>query len=373
MSTLFMPSPALPYPAGARSDAMPPWRTLVALTLAVLMAHWALLGGLPSLLPSWQSDGRLAGSSQSTEAFVTRTMPAPVAEPPPAPKASVEHVSELPTSLAEPAPSFQDIAPIAPVPPAVSVSATPLAPLVPLAPLAPPTPSGDDGDSAYGVAGLADDGAPLVLVFPNPARLLYDVKGEVKGIPYSANAELVWKHDGKTYDARLQISHWIASRTQTSKGALTAQGLEPLRFGDKVRSEVAAHFEREKGKVSFSANTPDAPLTAGAQDQLSVFMQLAALFGGNSNRLTQGVIMSFQAIGSRSSENWVFKVDATETLKLPGGEVPTVKLVRDSLGENDAKGEIWLAPSLGYLPVRIRLTQGSSDFVDQLWRSTQIH
>lgn len=224
------------------------------------------------------------------------------------------------------------------------------------------------------MAGLVDDGTPLAMVIPNPVRLKYDVKGETKsGIPYFASGELVWNHDGKNYDSRLHVSMLFISRTQTSKGALTAQGLEPLRFGDKGtgRSEVAAHFEREKNKVSFSANTPDVVLTTGAQDQLSVFMQLAALFGGNPNRLTQGVVLSFQAIGPRSAENWVFKVGGTETLKLPGGEVSAIKLVRDSVGDNDAKGEIWLAPSLGYLPARIRLTQGG-DVVDQLWRSTQI-
>lgn len=366
MSTFSMPSPSLPNPAIGSIGTRAQRQMLVGLTLLVMLAHWGLLGGLPSLLPNWDSDGGLAGSSRSTEAFVTRTIPLPASEPPPAPPAPAESVMQMPAPIATPAPSFQDIAPVSPLPPAPAVSAVPLAPLAPL------TPFGDDGDSAYGVAGLVDDGTPLALVIPNPTRLLYDVKGEISGIPYSANAELVWKHDGKNYDARLQITHWIASRTQTSKGALTAQGLEPLRFGDKVRSEVAAHFEREKNKVSFSANTPDVQLTAGAQDQLSVFMQLAALFGGNPNRLIQGVVLSFQAIGPRSAENWVFKVGAAETLKLPGGEVPTIKLVRDSLGENDAKAEIWIAPSLGYLPVRIRLTQGSSDFVDQMWRSTQI-
>jgi hypothetical protein len=363
------PSFALPSLATGSIGTRAQRQMLVGLTLFVMLAHWGLLGGLPSLLPNWQSDGRLAGSSQSTEAFVTRTIPIPVTEPPPAPPeppAPLETVAEMPAPVVAPAPSFQDIAPIASIPPAASISAVPLATLAPLAPY------GDDGDEAYGVAGLVDDGTPLALVIPNPARLLYDVKGRIKGIPYSANAELVWKHDGKNYDARLQVSLFFISRIQTSKGALTAQGLEPLRFGDKVRSEVAAHFEREKGKVSFSANTPDVALTAGAQDQLSVFIQLAALFGGNPNRLTPGVVLSFQAIGSRSAEDWIFKVGANETLKLPGGDVPTVKLVRDSLGENDAKAEIWLAPSQGYLPVRIRLTQGSSDFVDQLWRSTQI-
>ena len=82
---------------------------------------------------------------------------------------------------------------------------------------------------------------------PASARLKYDVKGEVKGFPYHVNGDLLWVQDGKTYDARMEISHFLlGSRVQTSTGQLTSHGLEPTRFGDKVKSEVAAHFDRVK-------------------------------------------------------------------------------------------------------------------------------
>jgi hypothetical protein len=207
---------------------------------------------------------------------------------------------------------------------------------------------------------------------PGSVRLKYDIRGEVKGFPYFVYGELLWLHDGKTYDARLEISHFLlGSRVQTSKGQAGPQGLEPLRFGDKVRSEVAAHFERNKGKVSFSANTPDAPLLPGAQDQLSVFVQLASMLGGEPNRFPAGTEIPFQAVGPRSSEWWVFKVGEMEKLTLPGGEVDAVKLSRAPVGEYDQRVEVWLAPVMSYLPVRIRLTQGNGDFVEQQWRGTQ--
>ncbi len=203
-------------------------------------------------------------------------------------------------------------------------------------------------------------------------RLKYDVKTQVKGISLAVNGELLWLQDGKTYDARLEISHFLlGSRVQTSRGRITPDGLEPERFGDKVRSEVAAHFERDKGKVSFSANTPDAPLLPGAQDQLSVFMQLAAMLGNAPDRFPAGTTISFQAVGPRSSDVWVFKVGEMETLQLPGGEIKAVKLSRDAVGEYDPKGDIWLAPDFAYLPVRIRLLQSNGDLVDQQWSGTQ--
>jgi hypothetical protein len=203
-------------------------------------------------------------------------------------------------------------------------------------------------------------------------RIKYDIKGEVKGFPYTANGELLWLQDGKTYDARLEISHFLlGSRVQTSKGLISAQGLEPVRFGDKVRSEVAAHFERDKGKVTFSANTPDVALLPGAQDQLSVLLQLSTLLGNEPYRFASGTQVPFQAIGPRSAENWVFTAGEVEKIALPGGDMTGLKLTRPPVSEFEPRLEVWFGPDVAYLPIRIRLSQSNGDFVEQMWRGTQ--
>lgn len=225
-------------------------------------------------------------------------------------------------------------------------------------------------------AGAGNADAPAVPVydyrFPGSTRLKYDVSGLVKGFRYYVSGELLWLQDGKTYDARLEISHFLlGSRVQTSKGELTPRGLEPLRFGDKVRSEVAAHFQRGKGLVTFSANTPEAPLMPLAQDQLSIFVQLAAMWGANAGRFTPGLQLPFQAVGPRTSENWTFLVGAPERLKIDGRELPATRLLRERSGDFDTRVELWLAPALDYLPARIRLTQSNGDEVDMLWSRTE--
>jgi len=210
------------------------------------------------------------------------------------------------------------------------------------------------------------------MAVPGPLRLKYGLKGEIKGIPYSASGELLWLPDGRNYEARLEISVFLlGSKVQTSKGEITAQGLAPTRFGDKYRSEVAAHFERSKGKVSFSANTPDVPLQPGAQDQVSVFVQLASMVGADPDQFVPGTKISFQAVGPRYSEQWAFVVGATEMLDLPGGKVKAMRLTREPTAEFDTRGDVWLAPEMDYLPMRIRLTQANGDFLDLLWKSTE--
>ena len=52
-------------------------------------------------------------------------------------------------------------------------------------------------------------------------------------------------------------------------------------------------------------------------------------------------------------------------LILPYGSVPTVKLTRKPRREFDQLIELWFAPELGYLPVRLRITNANGDRVDQ--------
>jgi len=207
---------------------------------------------------------------------------------------------------------------------------------------------------------------------PGSMRIKYKLNGEVSKFKYSVSGELLWLHDGKTYDARMEISAFIlGSRIQTSSGVITPEGLAPTRYAEKVRSEVAAHFERDKGKVIFSANTGDAELQPGAQDQLSIFMQIASLIGGDPARYPKGTPIEMQAVGARYSDTWRIVVDEEETLHLPAGDVPALKLVRPAPKPDEINVELWLAPSLGYLPVRIRLTQANGDFIDQQMTSSE--
>ena len=213
------------------------------------------------------------------------------------------------------------------------------------------------------------DGLTQATAFIAPASVLlkYQVQGQAKGLNYWASAELAWQQDGQAYDSRLTVSAFLlGSRTQVSKGTLGPEGLMPTRFGDKSRSELAAHFQRDKGVISFSANSPDAPLLKGAQDRLSVVMQISSLLAGDSARFPLGTMLSFQTVSQREAEVWHFLVEKEEMLQLPFGEIDAIKLNRKPRREFDQQIELWFAPTLGYLPVRLRITNANGDFVDQL-------
>lgn len=225
--------------------------------------------------------------------------------------------------------------------------------------------------NAPGTPSASPVGAPAVPVqVPAPMRLQYDVTGAARGLHYKADAELLFRHDAAQYEARLELRSALGTRVQTSAGRITSAGLAPTRFSSKWRGEQAAHFDPVQGRITFSANTPDAPLLPGAQDRLSVLIQLGALLAAAPARYPEGSQVEMQTAGPRDAEVWTFTLEANETLGLSAGPFETVKLSRAPRREYDQRVEAWLAPSLGYLPVRIRITQANGDFVDQQLRST---
>ncbi len=201
---------------------------------------------------------------------------------------------------------------------------------------------------------------------PPSARLDYKVSGGARGLTYHANAELVWHNSGSLYEARMTVSAlFIGSRSMTSQGHINPDGLAPGRFADKYKNEVAAHFEPDKGQVSFSANTPTLPWVKGMQDRVSVFFQLGGMLAAQPQGFPVGSTLSMMTVGPRDADGWTFVVEPSEKLVLPFGEIVAVKLSRQPRKAFDQKVEVWYAPQMDYLPVRSKITQSNGDFVDQ--------
>jgi len=340
------------------------------LTLVVLLAHLGLLQSMPlSINPTSQI-------SNSSAVFVTRTIPTePVALPVavqaihtvrqriiPKPRPAMGHVLLKNEQLAAtqqtlvavsdntaPANQTDETTAIAGAEPAVVLAQAP----VKAPPSAPTLPT-----AHFSAARLSAS-----------TRLIYTVK--TNKFPFPLSGELLWRNLGDNYSARLRYSVLGLTRLQTSRGLISDAGLAPERFADKYRSEVAAHFNYAQGRVTFSANSPDAPLLPGAQDRLSVLVQLGALVAREPARYQAGNTVSIQTIGPRAADLWLFTVGNTETLELPGGAVPALKLERQPRELYDQKVEVWLAPQLGYLPARIRITETNGDQIDQMWTSTE--
>lgn len=346
-------------------------KTLALLTAVVLLLHLLLLRAAANALPF------LAPQAAPINTFVTRAIDpaiprsvpslAPAAlrpKPPNTPRPTTVERSPL----ASDAP-VTDLAPpgTGDAAPGVSDSAT--APAAPLGPIAsePSAPAAVTDELALAPAHppRQPQRGTTIDTVARSVRLLYAV--ESNKFPYSLNAELVWQVQGDNYAARLTVGAFGQARVQTSRGTINAGGLAPLRFSDKYRSELAAHFNYPRRSVTFSANTPDAPLLNGAQDRLSVLIQLGSMLASARARYTKASTITVQTIGPRDADNWLFTVGEEETVSLPGGELTALKLTRNPRREFDQKVELWLAPALEYLPARLRITEANGNFIDQKW------
>jgi hypothetical protein len=365
----------------------PPLTALALLALGVLGVHAWLLTSAPShisptprearspLLPPAMETRRIEPPPPAApEPMTTAPPPARKVKPQPIPKqkmpaAQAEPAQAAPDLIAAPTP--QEVSPAPDAPPAANASEAgkdeAVAASAAMAAVSAATnPASPAGPATPAVPALPQTTAVTAMALPGNAELKYKATGLSKGLTYHANTELAWYHDGSSYNTRMTLSAFlIGSFVWSSAGQVTSEGLAPTRFAEKRRSEVAAHFEPDKGQIIFSANTPTAPWIKGAQDRATVFIQLAGMLAGNPSAFPPGSSISIYTVGPRSADVWTFLVEPVEVVSLPAGDMPALKLVRKPRSEYDNKVELWLAPSLGYLPVRNKVTQADGAFVDQ--------
>lgn len=329
-----------------------PWRRLLLCALLALALHLLLLALFGP---------RVHAPYRSTIAqplvYALAAAPAPAASP------KTTRAPRRPSPAPAPALAPSPAPPEAPPPEPVAESAAPVPPPETAPPVAEPAPPP--------AAPLAEP-APTPAIVPGSLRVTYRMQGEVKGVSYHASGELLWAHDGRDYDARLEVSAFLlGSRVQGSRGRITAEGLQPQRFTDRYRRERVTEFDHPQAQLRFSEGAPNVALSPGTQDPLSVFVQIASLLASQPERYPPGTELALQVASLRGVDTWRLVIGGEETLTLPGGELLTRKLSRVIQGADELRVEAWLAPALNWLPARIRLTQASGDYIDQQWRSSE--
>lgn len=331
----------------------PRWHVPV-LALAVLAVHLWVMSGAPLLMAPWP--GRSTGAGFS---FGTRRI-----EPAVAAQAHAQAVADAGAMAAAATPSGATLPPRR-EPRSSQVSSSP----VPLSDseATPPRPDRDEAVQA------ASAPMPQVWRLPAPQQLSFQVEGEIRRVPFLAEASLVWQHDGRRYMARLELQgHPRGRRFQTSEGWLTEAGLLPERYGERTRSEVAVHFERSQGRIRFSTNTPEAPLLPGTQDRLSALLQLAGWLAGSPERFAEGQRLAMPTAGPRELDTWQLDVAGEESVPGPGGPVLAWHLVRLPQRPYEAQTEWWLAKSHQGMPVKMRQTLANGDFIQWMLMAADI-
>ncbi len=224
-------------------------------------------------------------------------------------------------------------------------------------------------DQASAEPAAAPASAAEAFQWPTSTRLTYELTGNYRG-EINGDAQVEWVRVGTHYQVHIDISLGpLISRRMSSEGELVGDRLLPSRY-----DEVTKVLFREPRRVTILMGPDEIVLAtgtrleraAGVQDAASQFIQLAAMFSTRPDLLQEGgTIEVLLALRNRVGA-WVYDVLGQEDVWTPFGSLQTYHLRprRVVSGGNELSAEIWFAPQLRYLPVRLRIRQDAETFVD---------
>lgn len=331
-----------------------------------------------------------------------RTLEFPAFDFPAGAPIQVRMLAPSPPSVAEPAPTPTPVprqrAPRAVAPPPVA-DATPVpapepTPTIETVPekLAEPPPGADPGAEttanalqpepisapvgghleASGAALLAELTGPQAqrAELPISARFVYHTS-DTRYAAVTGTTTVHWRYgDDNAYAARLVTTVFgITALELASRGRVYAHGLAPQHYSEKTisRAEWSTDFDWDTRRVTFSTRKFERELQEGMQDRLSFQFQLMVLGQRLAHRFQPGFSLTLPVGARNDLAAYRFDVVGNEWVKTGAGEFNAVKVERPAGPHaSDSRIEAWLAPEIGWLPVKLRFTDRRANVTENV-------
>ena len=247
------------------------------------------------------------------------------------------------------------------------------------------TASASKGSTTYTITGTdttaitttttSSDTLALQGDWPADTRLSYKLGGYFRG-DLHGSAQVQWTRDpatqGERYQVRIGIDFGLAAAQLTSQGLVRATGLQPQAYeeqlpGGKRRSVKIEPYalQLQDGRL---IGRPEAA-ALDLQDSASQFVELGHRFNTQRARLADGEVVRLWLARPGGLDEWVYDIGPAEMIALPIlGAVQAHRLTPRPLANprGNITAEMWIAPSLQYLPVRIQINIGKEARVDLL-------
>ncbi|HEY0879259.1 MAG TPA: DUF3108 domain-containing protein, partial [Zeimonas sp.] len=165
------------------------------------------------------------------------------------------------------------------------------------------------------------------------------------------------------------LASWFyrGALVQESSGRVSAIGLQPEHYrerrGEREAKETVLDVDAER--VRFASGDEGA-LPRGAQDRLSVFVQLGLLLHADPARFAPGATVELPVLASSRIAPAAWRVLGTETLVTGEAALVAVRLRREPTDDEEPAIDLWLALEPRVLPVRVRVTESSGRALDQI-------
>jgi hypothetical protein len=202
--------------------------------------------------------------------------------------------------------------------------------------------------------------------WPTDTRLNYRLGGQFRSGELHGSARVQWQREGDRYQTRVDIDiTLLASLVLTSQGEVTSRGLLPRAYEEMRRS--GPRGVRLGDDTIVLGNGRRLPRPDGVQDTASQFVELSHRFATGQDVLEVGRSVSFWMARPGGVDRWTYDIVDRAILQTPQlGPVEAFHLKPRPIANprGNITAEMWFAPSLQYLPVRIRVSMGDATHVD---------
>jgi hypothetical protein len=349
--------------------------SFAALVIVVVRLHGWITARLAERMAEIDSAAKMP---PRVEVTYVRTLelepPKPLAAPPPPPPSPRPRAPRV-AKRVEPAASAAS-APAAVDEPATTGVAMAPAPEPSASPpgepaLAEPPPVVADAAAPASAAQAAS--AVEGFVWPKATRVSYLLTGNWRG-ELNGRAEVEWIKIDDRYQVIVAMHAGpefapLVARRMMSEGRIVEGGLAPERYEEETK--VVTRDDRRVSMVFAPdsvtlGNGQQRVRLPGVQDTASQFIQFTWMFGSQPERLRVGNTFEFPLALPRSMNVWVYDVAEEEVMHTAIGPLNTFHLKprRTVRRPGEWVVDMWFAPELRFLPVRLRIEQDANTFVE---------
>lgn len=226
-------------------------------------------------------------------------------------------------------------------------------------------PAAAEAQQAAAPAAPASSASAGLDAWPADTRLNYELGGLFRG-QLHGKANVQWLRQDQHYETRIDINITLLTRlVVTSQGRVTPQGLRPEAYQELRSSGVRGARLRDDTIVLNDGRT--VPRPPGVQDTASQFVDLSYRFASGLDPLEVGRSVSFWMARPGGVDLWTYDIVGRDVLQTPAlGPIEAFHLKPRMIANprGNITAEMWFAPSLQYLPVRIKVNMGDSAYVD---------
>jgi Protein of unknown function (DUF3108) len=337
-------------------------------------------GSVPAVLMPKQAAAQqnIAGAAPKSVVKNTKKNPLPEPEvqavaPEPTPTVVLSTPTDAALASAPPSTATTTLSAGPTVTQAGADSATDGPSLSPSATLASPSADATSSAAAANSAALALQGQ-----WPADTRLSYQVGGYFRG-DLHGDAQVQWTRPpapdtqpNDRYQVRIDISLGLAKAQMTSQGRVRATGLQPQVYEEQLptRSPRSVKLDAQDVLLTDGRRIPrPAQDLSVVQDTASQFVDLGYRFSTGRAVLKEGEAITVWLARPGGLDEWTYDIGPAETIYLPlMGAVQAHHLKPRPLAtaRGTITAEMWIAPGLQHLPVRIKITLNKEAHLDLL-------